>query len=158
MILIWTDPARPDHQQEHAHDLSVMSKLLHRIGERARAAGGTPLAVQLYAGDRYPRSAHWEGTRHMPDDPGDGPRPELLLTLGAARTPLYWTAPDGSEYASKGPSVTSEPEFEYLYGGQPSYAPASMLVPVAQALDAVTEFFDTNGLRPAGISWQQDTA
>jgi Immunity protein Imm1 len=33
-----------------------------------------------------------------------------------------------------------------------------MLIPAAQALDAVTEFFDTNGQRPVSIAWQQDAA
>jgi transcriptional regulator with XRE-family HTH domain len=37
--------------------------------------------------------------------------------------PLYWISPGGREYTSKGTAPTDEPEFEYLYGGQESYAP-----------------------------------
>jgi hypothetical protein len=118
-----------------------------------------PLAVQLYAGDRYPSLDHWEGASHVPCDAGDGPRPELLLALGAAHTPLYWTAADSSEHASNGgPGPAGRPEFEYLYGGKPSYAPAPTLVTAAQALDAIREFSKTNGQRPAGILWQHGAA
>jgi immunity protein Imm1 of predicted polymorphic toxin system len=153
MLLIWTDPTRPDHQQEHADAPAVLDKLLDRIDAAART--GTPLAVQLYAGHHYPEPAHWEGTRRIPADPGHSPQPELLITLGADTTPLYWTSPDGREYTSKGPASTHEPEFTYLYGGQESYAPAWSLIPAVQALDALREFHQTGGQQPRNTTWQQ---
>jgi hypothetical protein len=153
MLLIWTEPTRPDHQQERADDPAVLDKLLDRIDATARA--GTPLAVQLYAGHHYPEPAHWEGTCHLPADPGDSPQPELLITLGADTTPLYWTSPDGNEYISKGPARANDPEFTYLYGGQESYAPAWSLIPATQALDALREFHQTGGQQPRNTIWQQ---
>jgi hypothetical protein len=153
MLIIWTDPTRPDNQQERADDPAVLGKLLDRID--AAASAGTPLAVQLYAGHHYPEPAHWEGTRHIPEDPGDSPQPELLLTLGADATPLYWISPDGREYASKGRCDADEPEFPYLYGGQESNAPAWSLIPVSQALDALWEFHQTGGQQPRNTTWQQ---
>jgi hypothetical protein len=50
MLLTWTEPTRPDHQQERADDPAVLGKLLDRID--AAATAGTPLAFQLYAGHR----------------------------------------------------------------------------------------------------------
>lgn len=153
MLLMWTDPARPDDQQEAADSPGVLNKILDRLDAYA-AERGTPLAVQIYAGHHYPEPAHWQGTRHIPADPGDGPRPVLLLTVGASTTPLYWIASDGHEYTSKGPADTDEPEFEYLYGGQESYAPASTLIPAEQARTAAEHFHTTSGQRPDTITWQ----
>jgi hypothetical protein len=150
---MWTDPGRPDDQQETADSPGILNKLLDRLDAHA-AQQGTPLAVQIYAGHRYPEAAHWQGTGHIPADPGDGPRPVLLLTVGADTTPLYWISPDGQEYTSKGPGNADEPEFEYLYGGQESYAPASTLIPAKQARAAAEHFHTTNGQRPDTITWQ----
>jgi hypothetical protein len=48
----------------------------------------------------------------------------------------------------------TEPELEFFYGGQESYAPAWSLVPAEQAREAARQFLASSGQRPAAITWR----
>jgi hypothetical protein len=156
MLLIWTRPAlrKALHRIELADDLAALDELLDHVNGAARAR--TPLAVKLYAGQHYlDEPDRWDGARHIPAHPSDRPQPELLLTLGADTTPLYWTGTDGREFASKGPASNDEPRFRYLDHGQKTSAPAWSLIPARQARDALREFHQTGGQQPRNTTWQQ---
>jgi hypothetical protein len=163
MLLIWTRPAlrsgrrshrKAVHRIELADDLVALDEHLDQLNSAARA--GTPLAVKLYAGRHYlDEPGRQDGARHIPAHPSDRPQPELLLTLGAGTTPLYWTGADGRQFASKGPASTGEPRFRYLDHGQETSAPAWSLIPAGQARDALREFHQTGGQQPRNTTWQQ---
>jgi hypothetical protein len=152
MLVIWRDQP---HHQDQKHPVRTVTELDDLVDcIHAAADHDYPTAVQLYAGDHYPERGHWQAETWIADDPGDGPRPVLFFTAGAKETPLYWIEPDGTEYTSTGPSADDEPEFEYSYGGQESYAPAWSLIPADQAREAARQFLATGGQRPGNITWQ----
>jgi hypothetical protein len=155
MLILWTDLTNNRHEQQSIDptDPAGLEDLMDRLHDRAHR-DGDPAAVQIYAGNRYPQSSHYSNGRHVPDDPGDGPQPVLFLTVGSEHSPVYWIEADGSEHTSKGAGKADEAEFEYLYGGQESYAPAWSLVPHEQAREAARQFVVTGGQRPANITWR----
>jgi Immunity protein Imm1 len=157
MLLLWTDLRNYRHEQEHIDpaDATRLDDLLNRLHEQARR-DGDPAAVQLYAGNHYPQASHYQDGRHVPDDPGDGPQPVLFLTVGTSQSPVYWIDPSGHEHTSQGQPRDAEPEFEYLYGGQESYAPAWQLVPLGQAREAARQFLASDGKRPGNITWRAE--
>ena len=106
--------------------------------------------MTIYPGDHYPAGGHGEGDRWIPEDPGDGPMPELTLVAGANESPVYFDEPAGNEHISTGPrQPAAGGSFEYFYGGQESYAPPSSLVPQDQAREAARQFATSGGKRPA---------
>jgi Immunity protein Imm1 len=158
MLILWTDLASRRHQQRHvaAADLAGLDDLMDRLDEQA-SRDGDPAAVQIYAGNHYPQASHYHDSRHIPDDPGDGPQPVLFLTVGGAQTPLYWIEANGREHTSKGSAGEHKPEFEYLYGGQESYAPACQLIPREQAREAARLFLASGGQQPRNITWHTES-
>jgi hypothetical protein len=155
MLVIWPDHQRQGSQNTAVADAAELDTLLDRLHQQARTSGH-PDAIQLYPGHRYPQPGHFDHDTWIPDDPGDGPLPELLLTVGADVSPVYWDEPGGIEDSSTGTASTDEPEFEYLHSGQLSYAPAWSLVPTAQARQAARLFVTSGGKRPANITWHTE--
>jgi hypothetical protein len=137
--------------------VAALDCLLDELHARA-VADGYPHAVTIYPGDHYPHGGYGEGDRWIPEDPGDGPMPELTLVVGAGESPLYWEEPAGKELISVSAHPArqnaDEDSFEYFYGGQESYAPRSSLVPRDQAREAARQFAASGGRRPATIAWQ----
>lgn len=157
MLVIWRDPPYTHDEQQHVNDTLALDRLLDRLHHDA-AATGHHNAVILYAGNHYPQEAHAENGRWIPDDPGDGEQPELILTVGASESPLYWDEPGGPQHTSHGPRPVTQPEpeyyFQYLYGGQESYATESSLIPAMQAREAARLFLQNDGKRPGNVAWQ----
>lgn len=158
MLVIWRDPPYTHDQEQHVHDAPELDRLLDRL-HRDAAAVGHPNAVILYAGNHYPQEAHGGNGSWIPADPGDGGQPELILTVGTGESPLYWDEPGGTQNTSHGPRVVTQwPEseyyFQYLYGGQESYATESSLVPAGQAREAARLFLQKDGKRPGNVAWQ----
>jgi hypothetical protein len=151
-LIMWRGPGQVSDQQQHIITAEELDALIDRLHSQA-TADHYPQHVLIYPGDRYPEAAHGEADRRIPDDPGDGPRPELVFTIGADHSPVYWYEPDGREHTSQGPAEGDEPEFEYFCGGQQSYAPAWSLIPAAQAREAARQFVTSGGQRPGNITW-----
>lgn len=151
MLVIWRDQPHHEDRKQPVHTTAELDELIDSI--HTAADTDCPSAVQLYAGDRYPENAHWKAETWVPEDPGDGPQPVLFFTAGAKETPVYWIGPDGTEHTSTGTTQADEPELEYLYGGQESYAPAWSLIPAGQAREAARQFLKDHGKRPLGITW-----
>lgn len=137
--------------------MTALDALLDRLHEQA-AADQHPHATVIYAGNHYPRSAHGRGDTAIPADPGDGPRPELTLVVGAPDTPLYWDGADGTQHVSVGPRLVTQPEpeyfFEFYYGGQESYATESSLVSTEDARQAARLFVSSGGQQPSNVTWR----
>ena len=155
MLVMWSDTDIDDQRQLTA-DAEQLDELLDRLHKEGLLSGSAN-AVQIYAGQRYPEEGHGDESGWIPADPGDGPQPVLFLTVGTDQTPVYWIEADGREHTSKNAS-DDEPEFEYLYGGQESYAPAWSLIPANQAREAARQFLATGGQRPGNITWRADDA
>jgi hypothetical protein len=155
MLILWTNLTNNRHEQQHVDpaDLVELNTLLDRLHDQACHDGG-PAAVQIYAGNHYPQDRHYENGHHVPGDPGDGPQPVLFLTVGDEHSPVYWIEASGQEHTSEGLGGPDDPEFEYLYGGQESYAPAWSLVPREQAREAARQFMASGGQRPGNITWR----
>ena len=122
--------------------------------EAHAAADQYPHAVVIYPGDHYPEEGHGQGNQWIPADPGDGPLPELCLTVGTGQSPVFWDEPGQPELLSQGTAQDAEPELEFFYGGQESYAPAWSLIPAEQAREAARQFIVSDGKRPANITWR----
>jgi hypothetical protein len=152
MLVMWRDAPYTDDQQQIITQTAPLDDLLDRLHQQSQHHG-TANAIQIYAGDRYPEEGHGENGRWIPPDPGDGPQPVLFFTLGTDHSPLYWIEPSGHEHTSLGIPGNDEPEFEYLYGGQESYAPAWSLIPTGQARQAARLFMASGGQQPANITW-----
>lgn len=155
MLVIWRDSEHVSDDQQRVDTTAELDTLLDRLHRRA-TADHYPHYVFIYAGNRYPEEGHGRGDRWIPADPGDGPQPEILFTVGNGATPVYWNTAGGDEYSSKGPDDKDEPEFEYFYGGQESYAPAWSLIPHDQAREAARIFVASNGQRPDNITWRAE--
>jgi hypothetical protein len=153
MLVMWRDAPYIDDQQQVITQAPSLDDLLDRL-HRQGQYDGTANVVQIYAGDQYPEEGHGEGDRWIPADPGDGPQTVLFFTLGADHSPVYWIEPSGREHTSLGVPGNDEPEFEYLYGGQESYAPAWSLVPTEQAREAARQFLASGGKQPENIIWR----
>jgi hypothetical protein len=136
--------------------VAALDVLLDELHAQA-VADGYPHAVTIYPGDHYPHGGYGEGDRWIPEDPGDGPMPELTLVVGAEESPVYWDEPPGKELISAGAHQAGQPpgedSFEYFCGGQESYAPPSSLLPQDQARE-VARSFAASGQRPATITWR----
>jgi len=157
MLVLWRQIDDPADENEPVNDVAALDALLDRLHKRARAED-YPHAVHLYAGQRYPHPAHGRGNQWIPEDPGDGPQPELMLVVGAEDSPVSWFDPAGHEHTSVGPRHVHQPEpryfFEFYFGGQESYATESSLVPSDQAREAARQFLASGGQRPANITWR----
>jgi hypothetical protein len=121
MLVIWRDPPHVDDTEQRVDDVTALDTLLDRLHQEAVSVA-MPNAVIIYAGNHYPQRAHGKDDRWVPDDPGDGPLPELFLVVGTDDSPLYWNAPGQTEHENIGPRPVSQPEpqyyFEYFHGGQ----------------------------------------
>ncbi|HEY3956207.1 MAG TPA: Imm1 family immunity protein [Streptosporangiaceae bacterium] len=154
-LIMWRGPGQVSDQQQHIQTPGELDATLDRLHSQA-TADRYPQYILIYPGDCYPEDGHGEADRWVPADPGDGPRPELVLTIGAVDSPVYWYERDGREHASQGTAHDEEPEFEYFCGGQQSYAPAWSLIPHEQAREAARQFVATGGQRPDNITWHDD--
>jgi hypothetical protein len=159
MLVMWQYTYDTRHQSQHIDTPANLDSLLDRLHQQA-STDHYPNAVHIYAGNHYPQHAHAEGDRWIPDNPGDGPQPQLMLVIGADDTPLSWYDLGGHEHTSLSPHPVPQPEprefFEFFYGGQESYAPESSLIPHQQAREAARQFLTNNGKRPANITWRTD--
>lgn len=157
MLVMWQYIYDARHHSQHIDTPASLDALLDRLHQQART-DHYPNAIHIYAGNRYPERAHAENDRWIPDDPGDGPQPELILVIGADDTPVSWYDPTGREHTGQGPRHVQQPEprefFEFFYGGQESYAPESSLIPATQAREAARRFMASGGQRPDNITWQ----
>lgn len=155
MLAMWRDREHEydDDQQQHISTVAELDALLDRLHRQA-TADHYPHAVIIYPGNRYPDEGHGAGSQWIPANPGDGPQPELCLTVGAEHSPLFWDQPGQPEYLSKGHNGGADHEFEFFYGGQESNAPAWSLVPTADAREAARQFLTSGGTQPPAITWQ----
>lgn len=145
--------AHPDQvpTEQRVDDVTALDVLLDQSHGQALTDQYTHEVV-IYAGNRYPRGAHYSAGRYHPDDPGDGKQPELAFVLGSYQSPLYWNTTGGPEHVSTGSHLLTQPEsryfFQYWSGGQESYATESSLLPTAQAREAARQFLVSGGAAP----------
>jgi hypothetical protein len=128
---------------------------MHAVAQQLRQVGGGVIPVEfvLEHGDG-PQETDVSGRPELPtlyDDRGRS----LAIGVGDQSSLLVWTEDDsdGSSLLSQGVTQGGGDEVGFFYGNQYSYFPATALIPIDLAREAMRQFI-TSGTRPTVVAWQ----
>jgi hypothetical protein len=126
--------------------------LEHGDGPQETGVSGTAELDRLL--DGITADAKHTGRPELPtlyDDRGRS----LAIGVGDQSSLLVWTEDDsdGSSLLSQGVTQGGGDEVGFFYGNQYSYFPATALIPIDLAREAMRQFI-TSGTRPTVVAWQ----